>query len=58
MTRAEREALLDAVVEAVLSCPQLKATQTMGQRVNAAKQIRMAVARTLTQQATEPVETP
>lgn len=34
-----REQLLKAVAEAVLQCPQLKATQTVGQRANAAKQI-------------------
>lgn len=50
MTLADRDLILDAVVEAVLHCPQLKATQTIGQRVNAAKQVRAAVARALSEQ--------
>jgi hypothetical protein len=50
MTNADQERLLTVIVEAVLHCPQLRMTQTLGQRVNAAKQIRAAVARKLSEQ--------
>ena len=59
MTPTERTAVLNAIAEAVLQCPQLKADPrlTLGQRHNAAKQVRAMVARKLAQKPEPAVET-
>lgn len=55
MTTQERADVLEAVCDAVLHCPQLLTDPrlTIGQRVQAAKQVRAAVARKLSQLVAE-----